>query len=331
MLNDLILIDGVSKDFLREVKNFIEEWLNESESIEVTTSGSTGTPKTIKLEKDRIRASAKSTGEFFQFEKGQVALLNLSPQYIAGKLMIVRAVEHEMKLAIAPLQANPLENIPDDLNIDFGAFVPSQIAAILKNPKSTEALGRIKNVIIGGAPLHSNLENELTQLPVNIYASFGMTETITHFALRKLGTPIYRCLNGFSVGIDNRSCLVVHENEIVKRMLVTNDVVDIIDHMTFKWKGRYDNVINSGGVKIYPERVEKMIAHLLPENRFYVTSKQDDKYGEVAVLVVEGDVENEAILSDAKASLPRHHAPKELIVEDQLEETPTNKIIRKKF
>lgn len=330
MLNDLILIDGVSDEFLQLIKEFIAEWNNDAKTIEVSTSGSTGQPKTILIEKERMRKSAQSTGQFFGFEKAQVALLNLSPQYIAGKMMIVRAIEHEMKLLVAPLTANPLLN-PPEMQVDFGAFVPSQIAAILKDEKSKEALNKIKNVIIGGAPLHSNIENELVLMEAKIFASFGMTETITHFALRKLGTPIYRCLPGFQIGVDERSCLVVHENDIVQKILSTNDVVIPIDAQTFKWSGRYDNVINSSGVKIHPEKVEKMIAHLLPENKFYVTSKQHEDYGEVAVLVVEGEVDNPNILADTKMSLPKHHAPKEIIIEEELELTPTQKIKRKKF
>ena len=330
MLNDLILIDGVSDDFLHQIKGFIAEWNNDSEVIEVSTSGSTGEPKTILLEKERMRKSAKATGEFFGFEAGQVALLNLSPGYIAGKMMIVRAIEHEMKLLVAPLTSNPLTDLPET-TIHFGAFVPSQIAAILKDNESKLALNSIKNVIIGGAPLHSNLENELVLMDANIFASFGMTETITHFALRKLGTPIYRCLPGFHIGVDERSCLVVHESDIVQGILTSNDVIIPIDAQTFKWSGRYDNVINSSGIKIHPEKVEKMIAHLLPDNKFYVTSKKDEEYGEVAVLVVEGEVKNPDLLDDAKMSLPKHHAPKEIITEEELELTPTQKIKRKKF
>ncbi|MEX1001280.1 MAG: AMP-binding protein [Crocinitomicaceae bacterium] len=330
MLDDFILLDDISEDYLHDIKAFIEEWNNDEDYIEVTTSGTTADPKTLRLKKKRVRAAARATGRFFLFKKGQTALLNLSPLYIAGKLMIVRAIEYEMKLAVAPLQGNPLKNIPDTA-IYFGAFVPSQIVEIIKDEKSTARLNSIQHIIIGGAPLEPDLENELLGLKAKIFASFGMTETITHFALRKIGTPIYKCLSNYSIAVDDESCLVIRPNDIVEELLFTNDVIDYIDHQTFKWRGRLDNVINSGGVKIHPEKAEKMIAHLLPDNRFYVTSKKDEKYGEVAVLVVEGDPGNDEILEDAKASLPRHHAPKELIIEDKFEVTPTQKIIRKKF
>lgn len=330
MLSNLNFLDGVSEDYLQKVNSFIDEWQSDSATIQVQTSGSTGAPKTIVLEKNAVRESALATGSFFGLLPDQNALLNLSPDHIAGKLMIVRAYEHQMSLTVAPLVSNPLEFLVDH-NIHFAAFVPSQIEIILKNYESKLTLNSIENVIIGGAPLSPNLENELTQLSNNIYATFGMTETITHFALRKLGTPIYRCLAGFKISVDKRSCLVVQPNAIVENLLVTNDVIDLIDDMTFKWRGRIDNVINSGGIKIHPEKVEKMIAHLLPENRFYVASKKDETYGEIAVLVVEGFIESDDILLNAKESLPKHHEPKEIVIEDIFEETKTHKIIRKKF
>lgn len=331
MLFDLIVLDEVSDSYLQEVHQFIDEWEDENPFIEVKTSGSTGKPKLVKLSKDRVRASAIATGRFFDFKAEESALLCLSPNYIAGKLMIVRAIEHEMKLVVAPLENDPLQTL-DNRQIDFAALVPSQVETILKDEVgSAVKFNSFKNVIIGGAPIHPDLENELVNYSPNIYASFGMTETITHFALRKVGTPFYKCLDGFSVSQDNRSCLVVHPNEVVGEILFTNDVIDLADRSTFKWLGRLDNVINSGGIKIHPERVEKMVAHLIPDNRFYVTGKKDPKYGEVAVLVIEGNMDVSGLLSDAKESLPKHHAPKEIIMEEHFEETPTQKIIRKKF
>lgn len=330
MLSDLVVSDGVSDDFLREVKAFIKEWQNEETFIEVQTSGSTGTPKLIQLEKDRVRASANATASYFSLEQGKTALLNLSPQYIAGKLMIVRAYEHQMRLVLAPLSDNPLLQVQEQ-EIDFAAFVPSQVKAIIEDDSSRKALQNLGTSIIGGAPLDGATENALVRLNVNAYATFGMTESITHFAVRKVGTPVYHCLPAFEISTDERSCLVLHSNKVIAETIYTNDVIDLIDRQSFKFLGRHDHVINSGGVKIHPEKVEKMIAHLIPDNRFYVTSKQDDKFGEVAVLVVEGDVDVERLLVETKESLPKYHNPKEVIKEDQFEMTKTSKIIRKKY
>jgi O-succinylbenzoic acid--CoA ligase len=329
MLNDLIFLDGLDESYLQSVKDFITEWKSDSSFIIVSTSGSTGEPKNYQLEKEKVRRSALATGQFFDFRRTQTILLNLSPNYIAGKLVIVRAIEHQMKLVVGSLSANPLLNC--ELFIDFAAFVPSQVAAILKNTETKVKYGAIKNVIIGGAPLSSNLENEIILLKNNSYASFGMTETITHFALRKTGTPIYRCLTGFDIGVDERSCLVVKPNPIVEETLITNDVIDIIDDTSFKWRGRYDFVINSGGVKIHPEKVEKMIGHLIPNNNFYLTSKEDDELGEVAILLIEGDFEIGNILEDSRSFLPKYHSPKEVYLKGAFNYTESGKIIREKF
>lgn len=332
MLNDLILLDGVSNDHLQGIKQFINEWNDESYEIEVETSGSTGTPKKIKLLKSAVRKSAQATGLFFDLQPGQTALLNLSVNYIAGKLMIVRAIEHQMNLVVAPLNDNPLLNEYEGV-IDFAAMVPAQVKSVLESAVSSEKLKKIKNIIIGGAPLNPQIENELTTLDCRCFVTFGMTETITHFALRKVGTPIYRCLPGFKCSIDDRSCLVLAENEILPEPLITNDIIDLIDAETFKWRGRYDFVINSGGVKIHPEKVEKMIGHLFPNNRFYVTSKQDDQFGEIAILLIEGQLEedSEELLKVAKSFLPKYHCPKEAYFKGAFNYTESGKIIREKF
>lgn len=332
MLNDLILLDGVDNDHLQDIKLFINEWNSESNSIEVKTSGSTGTPKSISLLKSAVRKSALATGLFFDLQAGQSALLCLSVNYIAGKLMIVRAIEHNMKLIVAPLGSNPL--LADySGQIDFAAFVPSQVKSILGTNQSADKLKKIKNVIIGGAALNPQIENELTTLECRCFVSFGMTETITHFALRKVGTPIYKCLDGFKCSVDDRSCLVLAENEILKEPLITNDIIDLIDENTFKWRGRFDFVINSGGVKIHPEKVEKMIGHLFPKNNFYVTSKQDDEYGEIAILLIEGQLEEDSdkLLNVAKSFLPKYHCPKEAYFKGAFNYTESGKIIREKF
>lgn len=332
MLNDLILLDGVSADHLQGIKAFINEWNSESYEIDVKTSGSTGPPKNVKLLKSAVRKSALATGLFFDLQEGEVALLNLSTDYIAGKLMIVRALEHNMKLMVAPVNSNPL--LADYTErIDFAAMVPSQVKQVLGNPITSKKLNSIKNLIIGGAPLNPQIENELTTLECKSFVTFGMTETITHFALRKVGTPIYKCLSGFKCSVDDRSCLVLAENEILEEPLITNDIIDLIDAQTFKWRGRYDFVINSGGVKIHPEKVEKMIGHLFPENNFYVTSKQDDEYGEIAILLIEGQLkeDSEELLKTARSFLPKFHCPKEAYFKGAFSYTENGKIIREKF
>jgi O-succinylbenzoic acid--CoA ligase len=330
MLNDFILLEGLQKNYLQAVKKFITEWSSDAKEISANTSGSTGQPKLIRISKQAARHSAWCTGMFFELSPGQIALLNLSPEFIAGKMMIVRAYEHNLKLVVAPLTDNPLIALPN-IDIDFAAFVPNQIHSILADKLSKAKLNSIKNVIIGGAPLNPQLENELTQMTCKCYVSFGMTETITHFALRRVGTPIYHCLDGFEIDVDDRSCLVIKPNEILDEALITNDVIELQDSYSFKWKGRFDFVINSGGIKIHPEVVEKMIIHLLPDHNYYLTSKSDETYGEIAILMVEGQVDTTQLLHEAKACLPTHYAPKEVYIQAAFDYTETGKIIREKF
>lgn len=336
MYKDIVFLDGITEDYLQDITNFLREWESYSPTISVTTSGSTGTPKTIEFTKKQVEASAKYTGQFFDFKKGETVLLNLSPNYIAGKLMLVRAMVHEMKILVAPLKANPLADITFGDSIKLGAFVPHQVQEILNHPQSKKNYQQLENVLIGGASIPNQLENEIEKLSNKNYASFGMTETLTHFALRKIGNQnnIYTCLPDIEINQDERGCLIVEPNEVLQNRLITNDSIELIDSTNFKWKGRLDNVINSGGVKIFPESDEKWIEHLFENKRFYLSSKQNEKLGEEVVLIVEDDqwsIENQKkILRQIENILPKYHAPKSIIFSNELDETGNGKIKRKK-
>ena len=330
MHKDIVLCDGLSAEYLQRINNFITEWESQNDSIEVCTSGSTGKPKKIILSKENVRASARATGRFFGFEEGQSLLLNLSADYIAGKLMIVRALEHKMKIFIAPNQENPLQGI--QLNkIDFGAFVPYQLAAILNSAETKETYNKIRNVIIGGAPLTTKLEQAVRKLPNQTFTTFGMTETITHFALKNISKNerAYHCLPGIEIGIDERGCLIIEKNQISER-LITNDLIEIINSKTFIWKGRIDNVINSAGIKISPEEIEEQIAQFIPNNRFYVGGRTSEKFGEELVLYVEGEkpLSWDGDYEDILKTLDKYHQPKAVIFQREFSTTKTGKILR---
>jgi len=337
MYKDIVFLDGVDDDFCQTVINFIEEWESYSTFISISSSGTTGTPKTIEFSKKQVETSARKTGQFFNFKKGETVLLNLSPKFVAGKLMIVRAILHEMKIVVAPLNSNPLKGITLLDEIKFGAFVPYQVLEILKDDASKLAYEKIKNVIIGGAEISRELEKQIAQLSNKNYATFGMTETLTHFALRLIDgkTDFYSCLPGISINKDERGCLTIEPNDILPERLVTNDCIELIDNNHFKWKGRIDNVINSGGVKIFPETDEKIMEHLFEENRFYLSSKKSEKFGKEIILILEGNIWDEIrqqnILSEIKKLIPEYHAPKSILFLDKFEETGNGKIIRKKF
>lgn len=338
MFKDIVFMNGVTQDFQRSIENFISEWESQSPIIEVQTSGTTGIPKTIQFNKEQAIQSAKKTGEFFQFKMGDSLLLNLSPNYIAGKLMIIRAMVHNLKLIVAPLQSNPLLNIDSLPNkIKLAAFVPSQIIEILSHEKSTANYNQIENILVGGAQVSQELEKKICKFKPKAYASFGMTETLTHFALRKIDgkTNYYTVLNGVAIELDNRSCLKVKSIGINDDFIQTNDLVELVDAENFIWLGRYDNVINSGGIKIYPEKIEALIQPYLNEYLFYITSRKNDKLGEEVVLVVESSQQSEQekkrLLQDLKNILPPYQNPKDIYVERKIETTISGKIKRSKF
>ncbi len=331
MYKSILLSDEIDRSYLQSIYNFIEEWQNSSLTIDVFTSGSTGAPKKMTLSKANVKYSAKLTGAFFNFKPGQRLLLNLSADYIAGKLMIVRAIEHQMELVIAPNQANPLKNIPQ-IPIDFGAFVPYQLQAILKNEQTKQRYAEIKNVIIGGAPLPKGTATEVKTLSNNTYATFGMTETITHFALKNItqGADFYTCLSGFEIDKDERGCLILNENKLTNAKIVTNDLVDVLSKTTFKWKGRADNVVNSAGVKLIPELIEQKLTDIISPNRFYLIGRPSQQFGEELVLYVEGTLaDEEQIWQVLKKQLKPFEVPKAIITKPQFEETRTGKLKRR--
>ncbi len=338
MFKDIVLLDGITDEYLHSIENFLVEWESYLPLISVSTSGSTGAPKTIEFNKKQAEASAKYTGRFFDFKPGDAVLLNLSPNFVAGKLMLVRALTHEMKIVVAPLNSNPLLTLKDfPHKIKLAAFVPHQVEEILSQENSKRVFNEIENVIIGGASISESLEQKIAAQKTKSFATFGMTETLTHFALRPVdgSTDFYTCLPGITISQDDRNCLVVNKNEILPDSLLTNDVIELLDESHFKWKGRFDNVINSGGVKIIPEADEKLIESLFGDTRFYLSSKSNDKFGEEVVLVLESDplsstLEKEC-LEKMEILLPKYHAPKSIIFQSKFDETANGKIRRGKF
>ena len=291
MYKDILFLDGIQSDFLQSIEKFIEEWESELSYIEVSTSGSTGVPKVVRLDKDDVIASAKATGAFFRFAKGDCMLLNLSPDYIAGKLMIVRAIVHDMKIIVVPLKGNPLDMLQEfPEKISFAAFVPAQVECILDDKTSRGLYEEIENVIIGGAEINNKLEVKIQRLKNNNFASFGMTESITHFALRNIsdGDGVYKCLEGVKIKSDYRSCLILCQLFSKDCDIQSNDMIALLSETAFKWIGRIDNIINSGGIKLNPETIEKEIESFLPSRRFYVSAIKDNEFGKKPVLVLEG-------------------------------------------
>lgn len=300
--------------------------------IGVDTSGSTGKPKTIRLPKRDMRASALATCRRFGIDASSVLVSPLSTAYIAGKMMVVRALVAGCELWSLPPSSSPLGELPAACRgIDLLAVVPAQLERLLDDPH--RAL--VKTVLVGGAPVDEALERRVVADGLNAVASYGMTETCSHVALRQFGSDRFEALPGVTFSLDGRGCLVVDVPGMSMRRLVTNDEASLLSPTSFRWLGRHDNVINSGGVKINPETDEALLRPELPGVEFYITSRPSARWGEEAVIAViargaAAPTTDEAIIEAARRVLPPHHVPKG-VVEVPREFTPTGKIKRRKF
>lgn len=341
--------------------SFVRNWTDASDFVEVRTSGSTGLPKIIKHTKTAMRESAAKTNDFLGLKPGMSALLCLSTRNIAGMMMVVRTFERDLNLLTVAPDGHPLKGMAAGTAIDFCAMVPAQVYNSLQVPAERRVLESIRHLIIGGAPVSYALLQQLQALPGHVWATFGMTETISHIALRKLNGPdasdAYTLMPGVTMEVqpaneqgatkepainrENASTgkLIIHAPYLSADPIITNDVVEITSPRTFRWLGRQDHVINSGGFKIFPEMVEEKIAGVMSRlsglagdadhatQRYFIGSIPDEKLGEVPVLVVEMPTPD-SLLASLAGVLPRHEVPREILFVEKFIETPTGKIIR---
>ena len=297
-----------------QIKDFINEYLN-NDSVKVHTSGSTGVPKEIILPKKAMQQSAWLTGKFLDLKKGDSALLCLPVQYIAGKMMIVRAIELGLKL----ICIEPKSIVKINQKVDFSALTPMQAE------KSLESLALMNKVILGGSPVSDTLENKLKNIDSTFYETYGMTETITHIALRKLNSETcFTTLDEVNISLEDRNCLKI-KTPYFKEEIITNDVVEILQDNQFRWLGRVDNIINSGGIKINPEEIENILKPYI-DSAFVVLGKKDKLLGEKLILVIEG---KEKPLNFPKNILPKNKTPREINFIPQFPRTQSGKIKRK--
>lgn len=300
------------------IGEFLLDWFDNKEYIEMTTSGTTGLPKLVRLEKQAMIHSALATGDFFGLEPGNKALLCLPTQFIAGKMMLVRSFILGLDIDVVSPSLDPLAL--NTTQYDFVAMVPLQVQ------KSIEGLKNVKKLIIGGAKLDSALEEQLLPLKTEIYETYGMTETITHIAAKRLGEKVFSVLPNVTISTDDRGCLVISVPTISDVPIVTNDLVEIIRENQFIFLGRIDNVINSGGVKLIPEQIEaKLIGKI--EARFFVTGIPDSVLGEKLILVIEGEKQDFA--PDFFDVLTKYEKPKEIVFVPKFKENENGKLLRK--
>lgn len=305
---------------------FIEEWRSPAPFIVAHTSGSTGIPKEIRLDKEFVRRSALRTNSFFHIGRESRLHSCVSPDFIGGKMMAVRAEVAGCRLTWETPSNIPLSGTGEGENVDLLAVVPSQMLHIVEN---AGRLPRIGAVIIGGSAINPLLREKIVKSGVNAYETYGMTETASHVALRKVEADegAFYTLPGISAGVDERGCLVVSFDS--GERIATNDLATVYDGRRFVIDGRYDHVIITGGRKVNPFDVERRIAHVigLP---FVVASQPDEKWGSRVVLKVEGGSggDDSTLLSRLRECLQPWEAPKEIIRVERLERTSNGKIKR---
>ncbi len=314
----------------RDIYSFILEWLDSKQTVEANTSGSTGEPKLMDLSKERMVNSAQLTGDYFKFEKGQTALLCLSTNFIAGKMMVVRAFVWKLNLILVDPNGHPLKNLKD--KIDFAAMVPLQVINSLKDGID---FGLIANLLIGGGAVDANLEEQLQELPTKCFSSYGMTETVSHVAIKPLNGKCrsghYQGLGGVTFSLDKRACLQINAPQLLAKAIITNDIVELVDENRFTWIGRYDNVVNSGGVKLFPEQIEEKLKNAITDP-FFITGVSDQLLGQKLVLVIEKDKQSSEyvskLLTKIKGLLSKYEQARDIIFIQEFKRTPNGKLQR---
>ena len=299
--------------------------------VEVKTSGSTGVPKRMRVEKCRMMNSARITCDFLGLKKGDTALLCMSTDYIAGKMMVVRAIERGLRLITVEPSGHPLamqKGLPSC--IDFAAMVPLQVYNSLQVPEERERLRNIRHLIIGGGAIDEGLQAALRDFPNAVWSTYGMTETLSHIALRRLNgvdaTDWYTSFEGVTLSQTEDGCLVIDAPAVHDGKLVTNDIAELRADGSFRILGRKDNVICSGGIKIQMEEVERLLhPHLsIP---YLITRAKDERLGEMVVLLMEGGNADE-VKAVCEKVLPRYWQPRRFILLDHLPLTETGKPAR---
>jgi O-succinylbenzoic acid--CoA ligase len=324
--------------FEGDLFGFVREWFGGTVTFDFQTSGSTGEPGVVTFTRDQLIASARKSVLSFTLEPGGTALVCLGIRYVAGKMMLVRAFVNDMKIIAADPSSNPLASVDETVGIDFVAVVPLQLQAMLEAGLSGR-LRRIRTILVGGAPVTPSLRRSIVeQLANNVYITYGMTETLTHVALDHVTSMdgVFKTLPGVEIGLDGRGCLTV-QSDIGDGIIITNDLGDLLGDGRFRWLGRYDNVINSGGIKIIPERIEEKAAQVFARlniyRNYFFGGLPHQRLGHEVVLYIEGDPLPAGILQELKkelhSALPRHERPGRTVFVDFMY-TETGKISRVK-
>lgn len=323
-------------EFEFKIKNFLEEWFSDSDTVKVQTSGSTGVPKIFDIEKKKMINSAEMTCNFLGLKEGDTALICLPVEYISGKMMVVRSIIRKLKLIIVDPSTKPVENLTDE--IDFCAMTP------LQAENSLDHLHLIKNLIIGGAAVSESLKKkishtlQLSNSPTKIFETYGMSETLSHIGLKQVAPnpeDFFTVFENVEISKDERGCLKIFAPKLNVEILQTNDLVEIrgfdsaqSDKKQFKFLGRIDNVINSGGAKIFPEQLEALVKREIP-NEVIFLGINDESLGQKLILIIEGERSENVLDTISNIHFEKNfHKPKEIVFIEKIPRTPNGKVNR---
>ena len=317
----------------QRVADFIASFQDSDAYMEVQTSGSTGIPKRMRVEKSRMLASARRTNDVLGLQPGDVAIVCLPVEYIAGKMMVVRALERNLRMEVITPSSNPLKDF--DVN-KLGAqtllaITPHQLAEILADERASHNLKRVSHIIIGGGALPERVEQMAKSLPGSVYATYGMTETLSHIALRRINGAHPEThvspLDGVALSQDAEGCLIISDSLTTDALLVTNDLVELLSDGRFRVLGRRDNVVCSGGVKLQIEELERKLSEVIPFP-FQLTYVTDERLGQALTMLYTGDALPSELQKFCMERVGRYEVPKNFFHISQLPMTETGKPAR---
>ncbi len=312
------------ENYEKVIGDFLLDWLDDKPYLNVKTSGSTGISKNVLLQKQSMINSSLMTGDFFNLKPGDSALHCLPSRYIAGKMMLVRAMILGLELDMVAPSSNPAYD--DQKHYDFCAMIPLQLQ------NSLNRLENIDTLIVGGASVSETVVKELSEANTKVFETYGMTETLSHIAVKRLNNSSeaesqFKILRDVSISQDDRDCLVIKAPELTENIVVTNDIVNLISKDSFEIIGRIDNMINSGGIKLFPELIEQKLQDKI-EQRFIIASEADAELGEKVILILEGD--SDTLDNSIFEELEKFEIPKKVYNLPKFIETETKKIQRHK-
>lgn len=308
---------------------FLNEWFDASPVVTVHTSGSTGVPKELVVRKDRMMQSARLTCEFLNLQAGDTALLCMNLRYIGAMMMVVRSLVAGLNLVVRPASGHPLSDV--EVPLKFAAMVPLQVYNTLRVPAERKRLEHTDILIIGGGAVDDSLEAELKTIPIAAYSTYGMTETLSHIALRRLnGEAASKCYYPFpsvELSLSAENTLIVKAPLICDDVLQTNDIACLCSDGGFTIAGRKDNVINSGGIKIQAEEMENRLQPFIPVP-FAVTAVPDPCLGQALTLLIAGKPDIKELENKLQAMLETYYRPKHIFITELIPQTENGKIDR---